>query len=176
MGVVSEGLVEWGTFTDAAFDQVAILLAAEREKVRFDGNQQFLRSLWELAEDGLTANDDEFRSAGDARSRSEDVLKLVTLHVRVRFGVWSPIPSWVGEHLRMGSSAGAAVPRRSRRTESHRPRRGGVRGSPSTRNSIATGQGCPRFGHTIGLDSLAQHRVGVVMPEASLPPALPVPS
>jgi hypothetical protein len=80
VSIVAECLMKWRAFSNGSINQVAIPRVAEGEYVGLDGNEQINGSLWKLAEDSLTANNDKFVSAGDSRGGPDDVFKLVSLH------------------------------------------------------------------------------------------------
>jgi len=78
--IVTEGLMKWGAFTDRAVNQVAVGWITQGKNIRFDGNQQVVRCIGELAQHGLAADNDEFRGPGDAGGGADDVFKLRPVH------------------------------------------------------------------------------------------------
>jgi len=48
--------------------------------IGFNGNQQFIRGLWELSQHGLAADYDKFGSPRDASGSTDNVFKLGTAH------------------------------------------------------------------------------------------------
>lgn len=53
VGVVAKGLVKGRAFANGAVDQVGVSRIPQREHVGFDGDEQFGRRVWKLAEQGL---------------------------------------------------------------------------------------------------------------------------
>lgn len=84
VGEVAERLVERRQLTDAAIDEVGALRVIQREQVRFDRNAHGFRGTRKLAQDGLTADDDDRVVLGDHRGGADQVLELLPGH-----GVWA---------------------------------------------------------------------------------------
>lgn len=78
--IIAESLVKGGTFANGSINQIGIGGITQREEIGLNRNEQFSRRLGELTKNGLTAHDDKFPSARDARRRADDVLKLWSLH------------------------------------------------------------------------------------------------
>ncbi len=51
-----------------------------RTKLLLNGNQQFRRSVWELAQDGLAADDHKPFGARDGGGGADEVFKLMSSH------------------------------------------------------------------------------------------------
>lgn len=80
MGVITESLMKWRALANAAVDQIRIFSTTQRKYIRFNGDEQFTRRIWELAENRLAADDDKLICAGDSCRRSNNMLKLRSLH------------------------------------------------------------------------------------------------
>jgi len=80
MCVVAECLMKGRAFANGTINQIIICRVAQREHIGFNGDQQFIRCLWELSQHRLTADDDKFRCAGDAGDGPDDMFKLLPVH------------------------------------------------------------------------------------------------
>jgi hypothetical protein len=77
--VIAERPVKGRAFANRTVNPFGIVRIAECEHVRFDGNQQVSRCIWELAQHGLAADDHDFGRPGDAGGGAIDVFKLRSL-------------------------------------------------------------------------------------------------
>ena len=80
MGVVTEGTLEGRGLADGAIDQVGSLRMAAGKHIRLVRDQEFGRSVGELAQDRLAADDHNVVDGGDRSRRADDVLQLHACH------------------------------------------------------------------------------------------------
>src|SRR6516164_5853905 len=74
MRIVPKGLMKWRALTNAAIDQIRIRWISKRKNIGLDGDEQFVRSIWELAENGLAANNYKSISSSNASRGPNEVL------------------------------------------------------------------------------------------------------
>ena len=80
LGVITEGLMEGRQFADAALDEVGAFGVVQWKKVSFDGDAHRLRSVGELTQDRLAADDHNSVVVGDDRGSADEVLELFPGH------------------------------------------------------------------------------------------------
>ena len=80
LSVIAERLMEWGQLADAALDEIGALGMMQWKEAGLLGDTHGLRSVRELPQDCLAADDHDRIVVGDDRGSADEMLELVSGH------------------------------------------------------------------------------------------------